>query len=156
MIDKTDPETWTKSFVSSNQTLCLQVLREVNSLVLKGLSQKDYRAAAICLDRLLSGLATMHSANCGDFLSYLSIYSVCAATISAFGLDMPEYKLRDMVLAGLEDALDFSTSKETTEYATVMIADLKSGMSFSRLRQKYSPNFPQNEIDLIRDLGSKL
>ena len=98
----------------------------------------------------------MHSANCGNFFSYLSIYSVCIATISAFGLDMPEHKRRDMVLAGLEDALDFSTSKETTEYVTAMIADLKSGMSFPRLQQKYSPKFPQDEISLIKELGSKL
>lgn len=156
MIDKTDPETWTKSYVSSNQTLCLQVLREVNALVLNSLSKKDYLSAAVCLDRLLSGLAIMHSANCGNFVSYLSIYSVCAATISAFGLDMPEYKRRDMVLAGLEDALDFSPSKETTKYVTAMIADLKSGMSFPQLQQKYSPKFPQDEISLIKDLGSKL
>lgn len=156
MVDKTDPETWTKSFVSYNQTLCLRVLREVNSLVLTGLSQKDYRSASVCLDRLLSGLAIMHTAKCDDFLSPLSMYSLCAATISAFGLDMPENKRRELMLAGLEDARDFSTNKETAEYTTAVIADLQSGMSLTQLQLKYAPNFPQNEIGLIKDLGSKL
>lgn len=156
MIDKTDPNTWTKSFVSSNQTLCLQVLREVNSLVLQSLSKKEYPSAVACLDRFLNGLIIMQNTNCGDFRSFLSIYSLCVATVIAFGVDAPENKRREVALGNLKDARDFSTSKETTEYATAMIADLKSGMSFPRLQQKYSPKFPQDEISLIKDLGSKL
>lgn len=95
----------------------------------------------------------MQNENCGDFRSYLSIYSVCAATIAAFVPNAPETKFREVVFVNLEDARDFVTNKKETEYATAMIADLKSGMSFSQLRQKYSPNFPQNEIDLVKDLG---
>lgn len=157
--DRRDPNTWTERYASSNRAECLEELRGINSLVVTYLRQKNYKAAAVGLDGILNGLIALQNGKCGDFRSHIAMFSLCEASIIAFGAlgaDISESRRRETALSLFEDARDFSKSKATKEILCNMIAELKSGVPPAKIKQKYDPDFPQSEIDMLTDLHRRL
>lgn len=154
-MDRYDPNEWTRSFVAENQAFCLEQLRSTNNRVIELLQNGDYAPAVAGLDRILNGLITMLNAG-GDYRSQICLFSWIEANILLFGVDAPEEKRRQNALQILEDAKDFAKSETTKQNISSMISDVRSGRSIQSLRQDYSSDFPAEEIDLLRDLNSKL
>lgn len=154
-MDRYDPNEWTKSFVSENQSFCLEQLRSTNNRVIELLQNGDYAPAVAGLDRILNGLITMLNAG-GDYRSQICLFSWIEADILLFGVDAPEDKRRQNALQILEDARDFAKSETTRQNISSMISDVRSGKSIHSLRQDYGSDFPTDEIGLLRDLNSKL
>lgn len=158
-MDKYDPNTWTESYVSSNRAECLSFIKETNSLVVNYIRQKNYSAAIAGLDRILNGLVVMQNGRCGDFRSHIAMFSLCEASIAAFGTfgpNAPETRRRGTALKLFEDALDFSRSEATKEILRDIISALKSGAPLARIKEEYDPDFPQSAIDNLTDLQGRL
>lgn len=159
-MDKSDPNTWTKSYVSSNQEKCLRELKDVNSQVMSFIRQKNYLPAIAGLDRILNGLITMQNGKCGDLRSHIAMFSMCEGAIITFcdfGADVSESRQRETALKCFEDAYDFSKSEATKENIRAIIAELKSGVPLARIKEEHGAELPESMIlDMLADLNSRL
>ena len=154
-MDRYDPNEWTKSFVTENQSFCLAQLRDTNDQVVEFVKQGNYAPAIAGLDRILNGLITMVNAG-GDYRSQICFFSWIEADIILFGIDAPEDRKRETALRLLEDARDFAKSDSVKQNLSAMISDLKGGTSLSVMKADYGAEFPASDIDLLKNLNGKL
>lgn len=158
-MDRDDPNTWTKDFVLAHRADCLRFLQTTNSQVIDYVRRKNYVTAVAGLDRIQNGLITMNNAKCGDFFSHLAMFSLCEASIIAFGIPdsvMHEDMRRERALLLFQDARDFSKSADVKNLMSAIIADLESGTPLTEINKEYDPDFPQSVIETLTKLNSRL
>lgn len=159
-MNKSDPNTWTESYVSSNRAECLRDLRDVNSQVMVFIRQKNYLPAITGLDRILNGLVTMQNGKCGDFRSHIAMFSLCEGAIIVFGdfgKSVSESRQRETALKCFEDARDFSKSAAAKENIRSIIAELKSGVPLARIKAEQGTELSESMVlDMLADLNSQL
>ena len=151
-MDRYDPNEWTKEFVVSNKSFCVNFLKETNEKIIQLVRQNDYKSSIAGLDRMLNGLITMQNAGVGNCRPYLCGLSFVEGIIIACGLsEAPSDKRRDTALKAFMDARDFSTGG-MKEYAEQAIDALQSGMSFEAFKNNFDPNFPNDTVlDMLSD-----
>lgn len=158
-MDRSDPNTWTQSYVSSNRAECLRFLQETDRLVVKYIRERNYPAAVAGLDRILNGLVALHNGKCGNFRSHIAMFSMCEASVIAFG-DLgpgaPESRRRATAMGLFQDAYDFSQSQATKETIAEVISQLKSGAPLTKIKSRYDSDFPQSTINFLTDLHDRL
>lgn len=156
-----DPETWTGSYVSSNQTDCLITLQAHNLMAIDYLHQKNYLGALAYLNPIREGLLIMHNEGCGIFRLQIATFSMCTALITAFGsfdASVDTSQRREDALAYLEYAKkmvgDIESWKSMQNFYQKIIDDLKSCVSLTQLKDKY--DFPQSVIDILTDANDNI
>lgn len=153
-MDKYDPSKWTREFVKRNRRECEEIQQMMTAAICNALAHNDYLAAALACDKACTGFAIMGSVwGVEQYGGPLYTYSFLLAEISMFGGLGDDWVKSGM--APLQDAYDFACkyisaggrtsqkARKDAETFTNMINDIKRGVSVKELKEKYSPNFPE-------------
>lgn len=153
-MDKYDPSEWTREFVKRNRRECEEIQQMMTAAICNALTHNDYLAAAQGCDAACTGFATMVNVwGIEQYGGALYTYSFLLAEICIFGMG-GENGLK-ACMPPLQDAYDFACkyikaggqtaqkAKRDMEKFASMINDINRGVSVEKLREKYSPDFPE-------------
>lgn len=156
-MDRTDPNTWTQSFVKDNIKYCFDFLAETNKIVVRCIRQGEFTGAVAGVDRIINGLITIHNSGAQKCKELISGFSRANGDILLFSLaDTDERKFREAALANYEDAYDFSSEASSRGYIRLRIDDIKDGRSLSALKSRYAKDYPENTISALQKLTDEL
>ena len=129
MVNREDPSTWTKEYVSSHHADCLAFLRDTNLLTIRYSQQDNALGAITALDRILDGLVALQNAKCGEYRSFLSSFSMVEGVllISLGPAAIPN------AIKALKDARDFAQKPGTRQHIEAILAPLEKGTPVDRL-----------------------
>lgn len=149
-----DPNSWTKSYVSSNRSACIAHLREINLAIIQYVRQENYKAAITGLDRILNGLVVMSNSGCGNFNSHMSMFSLAEGIILIANpfKDAKEGNVREIAIKVLMDARDFAQSESTKQIVENMINAFQAGKSIEQIE----PEFPDSVVEVLQNMDGKL
>lgn len=149
-----DPNSWTKSYVSSNRSACLAHLREVNLAIIQYVRQGNYKAAITGLDRILNGLVVMSNSGCGNFSSHMSMFSLAEGIILIANpfKDAKEGNVRETAIKALMDARDFAQGESTKQIVENMINAFQAGKSIEQI----DPEFPDSVVEVLQSMDGQL
>ncbi len=150
-MDRYDPNEWTKDFVVSNKSFCVNFLKDTNEQIIELVKKGDYKASIAGLDRMLNGLITMHNAGIGNCRPHVCGLSFIEGMIVACGLyEAPNDRRRDTALKAFMDARDYSTGG-IKEFAIEAIDALESGISFEDFKEEFDLDFPSDAVNMLSD-----
>lgn len=111
MTRQTAPKTWTTRYVTSHYAECLAFIRKLNKRVIRDIRYGKYAYGIAVLQELQIGLEAMHRSGCGNYRTYLSMYSLVEVILLLAYLPTKV----NQAVSSLEYAQDLVVKAETIE-----------------------------------------
>lgn len=155
-MNKYDPNEWTTVFVRNNKKFCFSFLQDTNQEIIEYLKKGEYETAVAGIDRMLNGAVVIQNAGVANMKPFLCTYSFNIGVVVICGVERgTEINRRNIAISNFLDAIEFSNGGLKV-YAQQAVDLLRSNRNMDDIKNELCPNFPQDLINLMCDMGQKL